>query len=115
MVQADIVSSFPFRHRRRNLDAMRSPVVAHLLGIIGVNGNVVELSVMLWRISKQLDVLPVIYFHERSSDRAVITLERERLLKYEKIFVTRTRLGDRSSTARCEQHQQCEGAEYLLV
>src|SRR5262249_15773301 len=70
---------------------MASKVIAHLLRIVGINGNVIELTVILRRIGEQLDILLVINLDKCNSHRAIVTFQREWLLKSKKVLVESAR------------------------
>ena len=47
---------------------MTGEIVTHFPRVIGVHRDVIQLTVLLWRIGKQLNVLLVVDFHECNSN-----------------------------------------------
>ena len=70
-----------------NRDSLRGQVVAHPIGVVGVDGNVIELPLTLRRPVEELDPLTIVDFHERDLDRSVGLRQRERLFEAEEVLV----------------------------
>ncbi len=77
-------------HALRNRDALHRQVVAHAVGIVGVDGDVIELAFASRRLVEELDPLPIVDLDESDLDRAVRLGQRERLVETEEVPVERS-------------------------
>src|SRR5205823_8893015 len=99
-----VVSGLPFRYCCRHFDSMRSKIIAHLLRVIGIDGYVIELTVLFCRICEQLNVLLIVNFDERNANGAIIALERERLLKAQEVLIKNARFRQITCVKRDVSH-----------
>ena len=72
-----------------HFDPLRGEILAHLLGIVGLQRHVVQPVGAGLLFREQLDRLPVIDFDECEAQRAVVILQGIRLVKSKEVFVER--------------------------
>ena len=87
-----LVARPPLVHTIRNRDALREQIVAHRVGTIRIDGDVIELSFSCIRPIEELDPLMVVDFRKRDLDRAVGLRQREGFFETEEVEIERARL-----------------------
>src|SRR5260370_13951771 len=82
-----VISGLPLCYCSRNFHSMFSEIIAHLLRVVCIDGNVVKLAVSLRRIGEQFEILLIVNLDERDSYGAVVAFECERLLETQEVLV----------------------------
>src|SRR6266404_4266044 len=86
---SDLALSYFLRH----LNSSRSKVIAHPLGGVSIERDVVKMAILPGRFRKELKILIVVDFDKSDTVGAVFALQHVGLVVAKKIFIKRARLG----------------------